>query len=181
MARKFYRKKRTLTKDELRELVAEATINEIDGKTYARVHNATIKAQKDVLNNVAVSPQGRQNMDVIVRGIDLDPRAADSLISPYKTKYLFHCQNLRGAASILIFELKQLYELTPQKAILKGDITFNNEPLSGSIIIDLINSQVCYNYKGKSPRYKLTIDPSKQKTWNKLINELQTSINSRII
>lgn len=32
---------------------------------------------------------------------------ADSLIAPFKTKYLFHCQNLRGAAAITIFNLKQ--------------------------------------------------------------------------
>jgi len=40
---------------------------------------------------------------------------ADSLIAPFKTKYLFHCQNLRGAAAITIFDLKQLYELSHRK------------------------------------------------------------------
>ena len=180
MAKKVIR----LTKEELHNLITEATnqaLLEIDGKTYSRVHNATMQAQKDLLNNIPNSPQGRSNMDVIERGIDLDPRAADSLITPFKTKYLFHCQNLRGAAAITIFDLKQLYELTPQKAILKGDITFNNEPLYGSIIVNLQTNQVQYNYKGRSPRYTLIIDPSKQDLWNSLINELQTSVNSRNI
>ena len=137
-----------LTDQELYGLIAEATnqaLLEIDGKTYSRVHNVTMQAPKDLLNNIPNSSQGWSNMGVIVRGIDLDPRAADSLITPFKTKYLFHCQSLRGAAAITIFDLKQLYELTPQKAILKGDITFNNEPLYGSIIVNLQTNQVQYN------------------------------------
>ena len=173
-----------LTENELRKLISEATcqvLDEIDGKTYSRVHNATMRAQQDVLNSISNSPQGKPNMDVIIRGIDLDSRAADSVITPYKTKYLFHCQNLRGAAAILVFDLKQLYKLAPQTTILKGDITFNNEPLYGSILVDLTTGQVQYNYKGKSPRYSLTIDPSKKSLWDKLIAELQTSINARTI
>lgn len=77
-----------LTENELRKLVSEATcqvLDEIGGKTYASVHNATMRA--------------------------------DSLIIPYKTKYLLHCQNLRGAAAILVFDLKQLYKLAPQTTI----------------------------------------------------------------
>ena len=180
MAKKVIR----LTKEELHNLITEATnqvLMEIDGKTYSRVHNSTIQAQQDLLNNIPNSPQGRSNMDVIERGIDLDPRAADSLITPFKTKYLFHCQNLRGAAAITIFDLKQLYELTPQKAILKGDITFNNEPLYGSIIVNLQTNQVQYNYKGKYPHYTLTIDPSKKQLWDELVGELQLSIQSRTV
>ena len=180
MAKKVIR----LTKEELHNLITEATnqaLLEIDGKTYSRVHNATMQAQKDLLNNIPNSPQGRSNMDVIERGIDLDPRAADSLITPFKTKYLFHCQNLRGAAAITIFDLKQLYELTPQKEILKGDITFNNEPLYGSIIVNLQTNQVQYNYKGKYPHYTLTIDPSKKQLWDELVGELQLSVQSRTV
>ena len=180
MAKKVIR----LTKEELHNLITEATnraLLEIDGKTYSRVHNATIQAQQDLLNSIPNSPQGRSNMDVIERGIDLDPRAADSLITPFKAKYLFHCQNLRGAAAITIFDLKQLYELTPQKAILKGDITFNNEPLYGSIIVNLQTNQVQYNYKGKYPHYTLTIDPSKKQLWDELVGELQLSVQSRTV
>ena len=178
MAKKIVR----LTESELRNLIQEATaevLSEIDGRTYSRVHNATMQAQKDLVNNIPMSPQGRPNIDVIQRGIKLDPKAADSLITPFKTKFLFHCQNLRGTAAITIFDLKELYELTPQKAILKGDITFNDEPLHGSIIIDFVKDKVQYNYKGKAPRYTLTIDPSKRDLWNKLVNELKASINNR--
>ena len=83
-------------------------LDEIDGKTYARVHNATMRAQQDVLNSISNSPQGKPNMDVIIRGIDLDSRAADSVITPYKTKYLFHCQNLRGGCCCSCFRLETI-------------------------------------------------------------------------
>lgn len=170
-----------LTEQELHSLVLEATntvLSEIDGKTYSRVHNATMKAQQDLLNNIELSPNGRCNMGIIERGINLDPRAADFLITPFKNKYLFHCQNLLGAAAITIFDLKRLYKLTPQKAILKGGITFNNEVLYGSIIVNLETGSVYYNYKGRSPRYKLLIDPSKRELWDKLVSELQSSVTA---
>lgn len=166
-----------LTEEELHNLIIEATnqeLDEIDG-------NARMRTQNGILNNVSLSPQGKSNIGVVQRGIELDIRATDSLISPFKTKYLFHCQNLRGAAAIVVFDLKLLYELTPQKAILKGNIWFNDKPLYGSIMVDFNMYQIYYNYKGKSPRYKLTIDPSKKDLWDKLMNELQTSIKSRTV
>ena len=48
--------------------------------TESELHNIILEATNDVL------------------------KVADSLITPFKTKYLFHCQNLRGAAAITIFE-----------------------------------------------------------------------------
>lgn len=44
-----------LTEDELRQLIKEATVNtlkEIDGKTYARIHNSTMQAQKNQLAGI---------------------------------------------------------------------------------------------------------------------------------
>ena len=141
-----------LTEDELRQLIKEATVNtlkKIDGKTYARIHNSTMQAQKNQLAGIPNINQRKSNTDVIMQGIRIDPEAADSLIKPYKTSYLFHCQNLRGTAALTVFKLEQLYELTPQKAILKGEITFNNERLYGSIIINLSDMTVYYIIRGK--------------------------------
>ena len=163
MAKKIIR----LTEEEFREVIYHAvnkSLNEIGGKTHAVVHNATVKAQQDMLN-----------------GINISKRAADSLITPYKTDYLFHCTDLLGTAALLVFNLIQLYKLSNDEAILKGNVVFNGEPLLGSIIVNLSNNQVQYNYKGKRPRYNLIIDPSKRELWNKLIRELHTSIDSRKI
>lgn len=135
------------------------------------------KLTKNELHRLILeATKGASDVDVIEKSITLDLAAADALIVPYKTKYLFHTQNLRGTAAIAIFDLKQLYELTPQKAILKGDVTFNYEPLySGRIIIDFIRNTVQHPYKGE--RYTLLIDPSKRDVWNSLINELHRISN----
>ena len=173
-----------LTESEFRAVIKHAlneTLSEIDGATYARVHNSTMQAQKNQLSGISSKNPRKSNMDTIQHGISLDPRAADSLITPFKTDYLFHCKNLRGAAAITIFNLKELYCLDSDKAILKGDITFNGEQLYGSIIIDMKTYNVVYNYKGKSPRYQLTIDPSKKQQWDALVNQLTQSLNARTI
>lgn len=138
----------------------------------SRLHEFVNKLERN-------SHQGTSNMCVLVRGIDISPKESDSLISPFRTKYLFHCQNLRGVAAITIFDLKQLCVLTPQKAILKSDITFNNEPIYGSIIVNLQTSQVQYKYKGRYPHYILIIDPSKSDLWNELVGRLQLCVKKR--
>ena len=95
--------------------------------------------------------------------------------SPYMTKYLFHTQNLRGTASLLYFDFRELGGFTQDKAILKGGIVLNNEgPVYGSVVVDLLGGKVQYRYKGKSPCYNLTIDPSKRELWDGLIKELAT-------
>jgi hypothetical protein len=180
MAKKVIR----LTEEEFRRVIYNAineSLEEIGGKTHAIVHNATMKAQQDILNGINTSPHGKPNLDVIQRGINMSQRAADSLIAPYKTDYLFHGSDLLGTAALLVFKLKQLYKLSPKEAILKGDVVFNCEPLKGSILVNMATKQVQYNYKGKSPRYNLTVDTSKRDLWNALINELQLSVNSRTV
>ena len=180
MAKKVIR----LTEEEFRRVIYNAvnvSLNEIGGKTHAIVHNATMKAQQDRINGINTSPHGRPNLDVIQRGINMSQRAADSLIAPYKTDYLFHGSDLVGTASLLVFKLEQLYKLSSREAILKGEVVFNGEPLKGSIVVNMTTKQVQYNYKGKPPRYNLTIDPSKRDLWDSLIDELQVSVNSRTL
>ena len=119
-----------LTESELKEMIYEAVIpvlNEIDAATYARVHRATNQAKLDNQNGKfihQVNPNKQEtNDDIIAHGIDLEPRAADSMISPYKNiRYMFYCKNLRQNTGIVLFSLSKLYELTHEKAILKGDI-----------------------------------------------------------
>ena len=87
-----------MTEQEFTSLVKRVineTINEIDGATYARVHNATMGAQQRRISGLPSTSPKRDNIEIITKGIDFDPRASDSLITPYKGDYLFHCQNLR--------------------------------------------------------------------------------------
>ena len=101
---------------------------------------------------------------------------ADSLITPFKTQYLFHSFDLIGTAAIIIFTLRELCELTSIKATLKGDIIFNLKSLKGSIVIDFMNDTVYFKNKGH--RYILKIDPSKRQLWTDLLAELKISIQN---
>ena len=139
-----------LSKDELRNLIEEATNKT---PTSAPSHYTRENNERHLL------------------------RRYDSIIIPFKTEYLFHTQNLRGTASIAIFDLKKLHKLTSKNAVLKGRVTFNNEPLRGSIIIDFEKDLVQYNYKGKYPHYTLTIDPSVRDLWNELVLILKANKN----
>ena len=122
-----------LTESELREMIYEAVIpvlNEIDAATHARVHKATSMAKSDNQSGKYihhVNPQKQETNDEIIgHGIELEPRAADSLISPYKDiHFMFYCKNLRQNTGIVLFSLSKLYELTKEKAILKGGFQNN--------------------------------------------------------
>lgn len=170
-----------LTESELKELIYESVVpilNEIDAATYARVHRATNQARMDNQNGIfvhQVNPKKQEtNDDIIAHGIDLEPRAADSLISPYKdVRYMFYCKNLRQNTGIVLFSLASLYELTKEKAILKGDIVFNNQQMNGSIIIDMFSANVVYYHNKSKKKYPLEIDNRFATKWNSLVNELQ--------
>lgn len=149
-----------LTEEQFKNIVKESvneSILEFEDKTSAWTPNSPIKDQQDHLQSILGSNFSK---------IDLD----------YRDNYTFHCTNLRGAASLLVFTLEQLYSLHQNKAILKGMITFNGEQMSGSVIVDVNTKNVSYNYKGMKPTYSLTIDPSKKQKWNQLINQFDLSL-----
>ena len=127
-------------------------MNEIDAATYSRVHKAT--------NQIKSEHQP-------------EPRAADSLINHYKdTRFMFYCKNLRQNTGIVLFSPEKLFELTPEKAILKGDIVFNNQQMNGSIIINLDTSSIVYHNSSKK-KYPLEMDNRFASKWKALVSELQ--------
>lgn len=167
-----------LTESELKEMVYEAVIpvlNEIDAATYSRVHRATNQARLDNQNGKfihQVNPNKQETNDgIIAHGIDLEPRAADSMISPYKDiRFMFYCKNLRQNTGIVLFSLSQLYELTNEKAILKGDIVFNNQQMNGSIIVNMETASVVYCHNSSKKKYPLEIDNRFAPKWNGLLH-----------
>jgi len=100
---------------------------------------------------------------------------ADSDMHSYITDFIFHCQNLRGTAAVLIFSFEELYSLQPDKAILKGTVFFNNEERQASITVKFINNNVFYSFQ--HIKIPLQIDPSKKELWEKLINEIKNNLD----
>lgn len=114
----------------------------------------------------------KSNDEIIAHGIDLEPRAADSMITPYKTiKYMFYSRNLRQNTAIVLSWW--LFELTRDKAILKGDIIFNNQSMNGSIIINMQTSDAIYYHSTSRRKYPLEIDNRFKEQWDKLCATLQ--------
>ena len=86
---------------------------------------------------------------------------------------MFYCRNLRQNTGIVIFSLDRLFELNRDKAILKGDIVFNNQPTNGSIIIDMQTLGVIYYHSKSRKKYPLEIDNRFKEQWDKLCATLQ--------
>ena len=170
-----------LTEGELRNIIAESVLqvmNEIDAKTYSHVHNATAHAKSENQNGYyihTINPtKSETNDSIIAHGIELEPHAADSMISPYKNvRYMFYCKNLRQNVGITLFNLQELYELTSEKSVLKGEIIFNNHSMNGSIIIDMGTGTSIYYHNSSKKKYPLEIDNRFASQWNKLVQTLQ--------
>ena len=119
-----------MTEQEFTSLVKRVineTINEIDGATYARVHNTTMGAQQRRISGLPSTSPKRDNIEIIT----------------------------------------------------KGTVVFNGEPLNGSIIVDMSTHRTYYNYRGRKSEYDLTIDPSNEKKWNELLQQLDLVIQKR--
>ena len=89
---------------------------------------------------------------------------------------MFYCKNLRQNTGIVLFSLSQLYELTYEKAILKGNIVFNNQQMNGSIIVYMDTASVVYYHNSSKKKYPLEIENRFASQWNALVSELQKSI-----
>ena len=172
-----------LTESELGVVIKHALneqLSEAEEAIYARIYHTTNQAQQNQLSGISSKNPRKNNMEIIKQGVSSDNDNEMALIKPFQTDYVFHCQNLRGTAALTVFYLKELKSLDTQKAILKGDIFFNDEQLYyGDIIVDMSSNNVVYKYRGRSPQYRLQIDPSKKALWNELICQLANSLKTR--
>lgn len=167
-----------MTKKNIRLTEGELVMNEIDAATYARVHRAISKAQAENQKGNyihQVNPKKSETNDsIITRGIELESRAADSMIAPYKDiQFMFYSKNLRQNVAITLFKLERLFELTSDKAVLKGNIVFNNQLMNGSIIINIDNGATIFYHSSSKKKYPLEIDNRFADQWNKLVSTLQ--------
>ena len=70
--------------------------------------------------------------------------------------------------------------LNKDRAILKGDVVFNNMEISGDgIYIDFKTDKVYYKERGSRYKYILEIDNRTSSLWNQFLNQLKLSIQKR--
>lgn len=177
------KKIKTLTREELCNIIAESVMqvmNENDAKIYAKVHESTNQARKGNRSGIHQVDSNKSETDdfIIAHGIDMKSKATGSFMTPYKDiNYMFYCKNLRQNVGITMFKLEQLHELTSEKAVLIGEIIFNNQQMTGSIIVNLNDGQVNYYHSSSKRKYLLEIDKRFECQWNNLVQKLQQVSN----
>lgn len=176
----------------IKNIVAE-TLNEIDGKTHARVPNAVNKAMAlnqqgqftTMLNGVNHATNNPKSTiidhDKVISKVSQTLELANqSLIAPYKdTIYVFYAMNRMGAYVFLTFKLEDIKKLMNGIGILSGEVVFDGTQLSGDISIDFNRNQVFYKEKGSRYQYSLIIDNRTKPQWDELLKQLRMSLNNR--
>mgnify|MGYP004444359731 FL=1 len=186
MAKKVIRLTESEFINHIRRVVNEA-MNEMDGKTHARVSNAVKKAKDLNQQNVfTTAVKNRPNNpivhdDVIARGKGTEQRANKALLSPFiDTTFMFYATTRLGRTTFLTFKVQDIKKLMDGIAILSGEVVYDGEMLTGDIHIDFNRERVFY--KEKKSRYTYTLEPDNRtiKQWNALLEQLKMSLDNRI-
>ena len=182
-----------LTESELKEMVHKAVcaaLNEIDGKTLARVPNAATRAVDNIQNGIydktvtsTLRNKTISNDDEIIRANDLFPRAIQSMLKPYKNfQFMFFAYKRVGNPVHLLFKVEDIKKNMDGISILSGEVVFGDEQLPGDIQINFtkdndnnLSYKVYYKYKGNSIKYLLEPDNRTIDKWNELVQQLGVS------
>lgn len=185
MAKKIIRLTESELIEHIRNVVNEA-MNEMDGKTHARVSNAVKRAKELNQQNVFMTPvKNRPNNpiihdDVIVRGKETEQRANKALLTPFtNTTFLFYATTRLGRTTFLTFKVQDIKKLMMGVATLSGEVMYDGDMLIGDIHIDFNNGRVFY--KEKKSRYTYTLEPDNRtkKQWDALLEQLKMSLDNR--
>lgn len=187
-----------LTESELHEVIKDAVneaMQEIKGKTLAKVSNSAINSINNIQNKVDRVLYGTnkglkmvdQNRNV-EKADKLMPNAIQSFLRPYKsTKFLFWAYRREGNPIHLIFTVDNIKKLLDNTVILSGEVIFGREQLPGDIIIDFrltkegqYKSIVSYKYKGNGYKYLLEPNVNTKELWDDLVNELEEALTARL-
>ncbi len=170
----------------IRNVVNEA-MNEIDGKTHARVSNAVKKAKELNQQNVfSAAVKNRPNNpivhdDIIAKGKGTEQRANKSLLSAFtNTTFLFYATTRLGRTTFLTFKVQDIKKLMMGVAILSGEVMYDGDMLIGDIHIDFNNGRVFY--KERKSRYTYTLEPDNRtkNQWDAFLEQLKMSLDNRI-
>lgn len=85
-----------------------------------------------------------------------------------------------GLPAHILFIFDKITKFEPNKTILVGTVTFNNNQINGDgIIIDFIKNTIKYHERGSRYAYNLEIDNRYKPLWDEFISELSSALNSR--
>ena len=186
MAKRIIRLTESELIEHIRNVVNEA-MNEMDGKTHARVSNAVKRAKELNQQNIFTTPvKNRPNNpivhdDIIARGKGTEQRANQALISPFvNTTFLFYATTRLGRTTFLTFKVQDIKKLMMGVAILSGEVMYDGDLLIGDIHIDFNSGRVFYKEKKSRYTYTLESDNRTKKQWDALLEQLKMSLDNRI-
>ena len=177
----------TLTESELLEIIKEVTIkslNEMDGKTYARIYDATKRAKEDNQQGVyqrTVGPKTTNNDAIIQRATNMQKSTQQHWLKDFIGKtFMFYGQDRMGLVASVLFTFDEVTKLDINKTILVGTVTFNQTQISGDgIIVNFANGTIKYHERGSRYAYNLEVDNRTAPLWNKLMAQLQMALDNR--
>lgn len=184
MAKKVIR----LTENELNQLIKEATskvLNEMDAATYSRIHNASHRAMQDIQNgNYQRSVNGTKvvdNDDIISRADSMEPYVQSHWLSDYIGQtFKFFGRSQMGLPAHVLFTFERITKFEPNKTVLVGTVTFNNNQINGDgIVINFVKGRVQYHERGNRYAYNLEIDNRYKTMWDAFLDELKSALDSR--
>ncbi len=94
--------------------------------------------------------------------------------------FKFFGQDRMGLVAHILFKFEKVTKLDERKAILFGDVVFNDKQINGDgIVLDFTKNKIQYHEKGCRYAYNLQIDNRIAPIWNKFIEQLKMAIESR--
>lgn len=176
-----------LTESQLHSIIEKCVneaMNEMDGKTYSRMHNASHKAMDDIQGGQQTHTVGSKttnNDDIITRASQMQPTVQQHWLKDYIGKtYKFFAEDRMGLVAHLLFTFEKVIKLDTKKTILVGDVMFNDKQIIGDgITIDFSKNRVQYHERGSRYAYNLEIDNRVAPLWNDLLEQLQMALDNR--
>lgn len=194
-----------LTESELAHIIKEATVaslNEMDGATYARIYNTTHKAKQDIqsgnLQTTKTTTKRHKkdgslrkkplvkttfinNDDIIARGRNMEDRVQQHWLKDFIGQtFMFFGEDRLGIPAHILLTLDKVTKLDPRKTILVGTVVYNNTKIEGDgITIDFTTDKVKYHERGSRYAYTLEIDYRSRELWQKLLEQLKMALDNR--
>lgn len=177
-----------LTESELLEMIKDVTIknlNEMDGKTYARIYNATKRAKED--NQLGtyqrtVGSKTTNNDAIIQRATNMEKAVQRHWLKDFIGQtFMFYGQDRMGLVAHVLFTFDEVAKLDVNKTILVGTVTFNQTQISGDgIVVNFENGTIKYHERGSRYAYNLEVDNRTSPLWNRLMEQLQMALSHRV-
>lgn len=191
-----------LTIDEVAEIIKNAileALNEMDGATYAKLYNASRRAKVDNqngiytksynINQVEKDTNGETiktpirtktvlNDDVILRAQKMQEPVQQHWLSKYIGKtFKFYGEDRLGLTANILLKFQKITNLSDDKTILVGDITYNDKSISNDGIIVVFNKDntcsVKYHDRKSKYKYNLEIDNRFKPLWDELLEQIK--------